>query len=221
MPARAFKKAGKWFEKKITSPIVEGTKDLFDPGRHERAAAEYRMQSAEQRELADNQFLRDYFLKMMDERTGIADSWASDYLNFLRNSPDTAFSAGLSSLNRGLSQQRNDIAQSMSRRGLAGSGVSLDAIAQTGANRARGISALQGQRVDRTGQNIQAGAAFTGARHADAQGGWLSTFGKDTGASQAYTNYLSQQAQRGGGVGDLVGHAAKLWLDHKFPIPVG
>lgn len=89
-----------------------------------------------------------------------ADNWNSQYLNLLQNSPDTAFSQGLSSVNRGAQTAKDNAAKQMANRGISGSGIALNQIAGTDANMARQISALQGERVDRQLNNTAQGANF-------------------------------------------------------------
>lgn len=90
-----------------------------------------------------------------------ADEWSQKYLGMLQNSPDTAFSEGVSNLMRGLQNQRNQVANEMTRRGINGSGIALDKIAGTEADKSRGINQLQGDRLNRNMQNTALGADFT------------------------------------------------------------
>ena len=89
-----------------------------------------------------------------------ADEWNSKYLNSLANSPDTAFNAGVSELARGMQNQNETIAKNMQNRGISSSGINMAALGSTAADRARGMSQLQGQRVDRQVNNNGIGAQY-------------------------------------------------------------
>ena len=92
-----------------------------------------------------------------------ADNWNQQYLNLLQNSPDTAFNQGLSTVNRSTQDQKNAVSKQMANRGISGSGIALNQIAGTEANRARQISALQGEKVDRQLNNTATGANYANA----------------------------------------------------------
>lgn len=89
-----------------------------------------------------------------------ADEWNSKYLSSLANSGDVAFNAGVSELAKGMQLQNENIAKAMQNRGISSSGLNLAALGSTAADQARGVSQLQGQRVDRQNANNLAGAQF-------------------------------------------------------------
>ncbi len=91
-----------------------------------------------------------------------ANAWGADYLRQLQNAPDIAFNKGVSTLNRNTSDTLNRVRQAMSNRGISSSGINLGKIAGIEANRARGISMLQGQREDNKIRNMALGANFAG-----------------------------------------------------------
>lgn len=90
-----------------------------------------------------------------------ADQWNSKYLSLLGNSPDIAFNEGLSQLNRGFQNQKDAVANEMQKRGIAGSGIALNKIAGTEADKARAMSGLQGQRVNNMIENTAKGVEFS------------------------------------------------------------
>lgn len=89
-----------------------------------------------------------------------ADEWNNKYLDSLANSPDTAFNAGVAELARGTQNQNEKIAKTMQNRGISSSGINIAALGSTAADRARGMSQLQGERVDRRVQNNGLGAEY-------------------------------------------------------------
>lgn len=89
-----------------------------------------------------------------------ADEWNAKYLDSLANSPDTAFNAGVAELARGTQNQNENIAKAMQNRGISSSGINVAALGSTAADRARGMSQLQGERVDRRVQNNGLGAEY-------------------------------------------------------------
>lgn len=89
-----------------------------------------------------------------------ADEWNEKYLSSLANSPDTAFNAGVSELARGAETQNENIRKAMQSRGISSSGINLAALGNTAADRARGVSQLQGQRADRQVTNNGIGAEY-------------------------------------------------------------
>lgn len=96
--------------------------------------------------------------KSDEEKT--ADEWNAKYLSSLANSPDTAFNAGVAELARGAETQNENIRKAMQSRGISSSGINLAALGSTAADRARGVSQLQGQRADRQVQNNGIGAQY-------------------------------------------------------------
>lgn len=116
-----------------------------------------------QSDQASSQLLDVLMGKAKTSEQSKADTWADNYLNSLRNSPDTAFNAGVTSLQRGMADQKENLTRAINNRGISGSGIDLDKIAQTDANLARGISGLQGDRIDRQTQNLGTGSVFSGA----------------------------------------------------------
>ncbi len=120
--------------------------------------------SPEQQQAYD---LQDNLVKMLtnpqqrdDTAEKTADEWNTKYLNSLANSPDTAFNAGVTELARGMQTQNENIAKAMQSRGISSSGINMAALGSTAADRARGVSQLQGQRADRQVANNGIGAEY-------------------------------------------------------------
>ena len=106
--------------------------------------------------LAEQSQLDSLAQNYMDQLTGKnksaeqqkADEWGDQYLSLLQNSPDTAFNAGVARLTRSIQDSKNIINNEAAKRGITGSGVALSKLGGTEGDRARGMSALQGQRVN-------------------------------------------------------------------------
>lgn len=120
--------------------------------------------SPEQQQAYD---LQDNLIKMLtnpqqmdDTAEKTANEWNTKYLNSLANSPDTAFNAGVSELARGIQNQNENIAKAMQNRGISSSGINVAALGSTAADKAKGMSQLQGQRVDRQVANNGIGAEY-------------------------------------------------------------
>ncbi|GAB1353148.1 hypothetical protein MASR1M12_18820 [Erysipelotrichia bacterium] len=211
--------------KSLKKSLSNTWKDLTNPGWKQQEKANSLFEQNMANENAGQATLRELVNKLLygenDNPGSMEDSgaWAKDYLAHLKSSPDTAFNAGMTSLNRGLTDQREAIAKSMANRGIGGSGIDLDAIAQTGANRARGISTLQGQRLDRQGANLAAGANFTSAMNADHLNMLMKSLGfnSDNSATTAYANYLSSQPQPESLFNKAAGKAMEYYMGKWFP----
>lgn len=115
------------------------------------------------RKAADN--LIDQYVNQLTGKTKTpeqqtADDWNTKYLNSLANNSDVAFNAGVSELARGIQTQNENIAKAMQNRGISSSGINVAALGSTAADKARGMSQLQGQRVDRQVNNNAIGAQY-------------------------------------------------------------
>lgn len=203
-------------------------KDLTNPGWKQQEKANSLFEQSIAKKGQNNAFLKNFTNKLLYGENGkpgsmeTAGSWARDYLAHLKSSPDTAFNAGMASLNKAIQGRKDAVAKSMANRGISGSGIDLGRIAQTEANRARGISALQGEKVDREGANLAAGANFANLQNADNINLLLKSLGFDSDNStlMAYVNNLwnqGQNANQNSPFNQAVGAATKYYLGKWFP----
>ncbi len=211
--------------KRLKKSVSNTWKDLTNPGWKQQEKANSLFEQNMAKENANQATLQELVNKLLHGENGkpgsmeTADSWATEFLSHLKTSPDTAFNAGMTSLNRSLVDQREAIAKNVANRGIGASGINLGAIAQTGANMARGVSSLQGQRIDRQGANLATGANFAGGVNADNMNLLLKSFGfgGDNSAASAYANHLSGQPQPESLFNKAMGAAAKYYLGKWFP----
>ncbi len=158
-----------------------------------------------------------------------AQQFTTDYLNFLRNAADTTYNAERSALERGIIDARNEAALAASRRGGIGYGGSMDRI---GLARAKGLSQLAGNRVQRQGQNLATGSQITQGMLDRALNLFTGAKGAGMGINSQIPALLSNQANQalatGGQPGilqSLVGAYAQGkmqdWLSPKTSAPSG
>ena len=192
--------------------VERGWKDLWDPGRESRKQLEglYNQQMGQQQNL----------IGQAQGMNAQNQGWAAKYLQALQGAPDMAFNQGASALERGIADTESAITKRMAQRGILGSGVDLGALAGSGAARARGLSALQGQRVQ--GQVNNAGQAFNlmSGVNTDAYNMLNNAYNSGQGALSSYMNYLGQDANSPSPVGQLLSTAGQAYLGSVFP-PAG
>ena len=216
-PKKALKKAWKSVEKSelgkiggsIISGIEKGWKDIWDPGREDREKLETLFAEKEAEQKSQQQDLVDRSKQAEAQNR----AWAEAYLSRLKGAPDTAFNQGLSALERGVADSKTNLANIMARRGIGGSGIDLGALAGTDALRARGISALQGQRVhNQLGSDAQALNVMSGL-NSDSFNMLRSAYGFNNNATLPnYMNYL----QQGANAPSLGGELLRTYLGSLF-----
>jgi hypothetical protein len=190
--------------------VEKGWKDMWDPGRESRGKLEglYNEQMGRQ-----NAFQQD-LINQTKQTTGQNREWAAEYLRQLKSAPDLAFNQGAAALERGIADTESSVTRRMAQRGILGSGVDLGALVNSGAARARGLSALQGQKVQ--GQLNTAGQAFNlmSGINSDALNSLTRAYGFDGGQGilNSYMNYLGQDANAPSPIGQLVSTAAQAYL---------
>jgi len=192
--------------------VERGWKDLWDPGRESRKQLEglYNQQMGQQQNLIGQA------QNTINQNQG----WAAKYLQALQSAPDMAFNQGASALERGIADNESAITKRMAQRGILGSGVDLGALAGSGAARARGLSALQGQKVQ--GQVNNAGQSFNlmSGLNTGSYNLLNNAYNSGQGVLSNYMNYLGQDANSPSPMGQLLGTAAQAYLGNMFP-PAG
>lgn len=184
--------------------VEKGWKDLWDPGRESRKQLEglYNQQMGQQQNLVGQA------QNTINQNQG----WAAEYLKKLKSAPDIAFNQGSAALERGIADTESAVTKRMAQRGVLGSGVDLGALVNAGSTRARGLSALQGQKVQ--GQVNNAGQAFNlmSGLNTDAYNMLNNAYNGGQGILNSYMSYLGQDANSPSPIGQLVGTAAQAYL---------
>lgn len=90
-----------------------------------------------------------------------AQTWLTNYLNYLQNAPDTTYNAQRTSMERGISDATNNAARAMRRRGLGNTGMAANAIGNVQMQRARMLGGLEGERETRRGEMLSKGTQLT------------------------------------------------------------
>ena len=192
--------------------VEKGWKDLWDPGRESRK----QLEGLYNQQMGQRQHLIGQAQNTINQNQG----WAAEYLKQLKSAPDIAFNQGAAGLERGIADTESAITKRVAQRGILGSGVDLGALVNAGSTRARGLSALQGQKVQ--GQVNNAGQAFNlmSGLNTDAYNLLNGAYNSGQGILNSYMNYLGQDANTPSPIGQLVGTAAQAYLDGLFP-PAG
>lgn len=138
--------------------------------------------------------------KSKEQKT--ADEWSAKYLNSLANSADTAFNAGVTELARGMQSKNDSIRKAMNSRGISSSGINVSALGGTSADTARGVSQLQGQRIDRQKANYATGADYTQKLAQTAEDRRLNKLGTATGLADAKNLQAIQNFGTAAGIAD-------------------
>ena len=155
-----------------------------------------------------------------------AQDWEARFFNFLETSPDTAYNAQRGQMERGLADAEKSLKTSLNNRGLAGSGLGMSKLANLGLNRARGLSGLEGERIERKGANIAQGNQAAQSILDRALNMGNSASGVATNFNTNVPQLLSNQANSfsnaansaGGGIGqDLIAEGSRQMFDKMFP----
>lgn len=158
-----------------------------------------------------------------------AQDWEARFFNFLETSPDTAYNSQRGQLERGIKDAEKSLKTSLNNRGLADSTLGMSKLANLGLNRARGLSGLEGERIDRQGQRISQGnqAAQSILDRAlnmgNSASGVATSFNTNVPSliNNQAANYANQAANAGSGIGtDLISEASRSMFDKMFPTTV-
>ena len=152
-----------------------------------------------------------------------AEDWNARFMDFLDKAPDATYNQQRSTFERSMKDAEASLNTQLNRRGLLNSTLGASKFGDNSMNRARGLSALEGERMDRKGQNIATGAQFSNTLLDQALSMGDRASGMAAGFQSNVPNMLSGQANQasnaaGGGIGSqLVARGAQSVFDRMFP----
>ena len=153
-----------------------------------------------------------------------AQDWTDRFFKFLDTSPDTTYNKQRTSFERGILDTQKSLDSMARRRGISNSGMALGNLRDLSMQRARGLSDLEGMRIDRQGERLSQGTQLAnslldkilnmGNQSAGMAGG-LST--QVPAMQSAFATSLANNAPSGAGIQNLIGQAAGSLFDRIFP----
>ena len=203
-----------------------GYKSSKDANKTQQAAINAQ-QSAEQQKMAvirENMDLADQMLNgggsYGNGAASQANQWTTDYLNWLKSSPDTTYNSQRGQMEGNIRSSMEQAARMMGQRGLTG-GVANNLMSGIGMQRAGILSNLEGQRNDRRGQNLAAGSQITQTLMDRA----LNLRSAATGTAMNFNsqipmlmqNQAAQQQQNAGAWGGLTGSLLNAMMTYQPP----
>lgn len=154
-----------------------------------------------------------------------AQDWETQFFNYLRSSPDTTYNAQRGQLERGISDAKKSMTSNLNSRGLLGSVLGISKLGDIDFNRARAISGLEGERIDRKGQRLSQGTELSQSILNRALNMGNTASGAATNFNTSIPNMLSNQAYQNSNiaansgssiVGDLAAEASRNYLSNIF-----
>jgi len=158
-----------------------------------------------------------------------AQSWEDQFYSFLEKSPDTTYNAQRGQMERGFADAKKSYAANLNQRGLSGSNFGLSKFLNLDLARAKGLSGLEGERIDRRGQRISQGNQMAQSildralNMGNSASGVATNFNAQVPSMLGQQgNYFANQANNAGnGIGqDLIAQASKGMFDKMFPTTV-
>jgi len=155
-----------------------------------------------------------------------AEDWNARFMTFLDKAPDTTYNQQRSTFERSMKDAEASLNTQLNRRGLLDSALGASKFGDVSMNRARGLSALEGERMDRKGQSIATGAQFSNSLLDRALSMGDRASGMAAGFQSNVPNMMSSQANQAtkpanaadGGIGSqLVAQGAQSVFDRMFP----
>ncbi|MBU1109702.1 MAG: hypothetical protein KKB51_23680 [Candidatus Riflebacteria bacterium] len=219
---------------------------IFDPGKEDREQANDLYAQSVGTQASTEAWKK----KMMEDRLAMADSmltggdingtnvtgalptaqsWEDKFYSFLETSPDTTYNAQRSTMERGLADAKKSYAANLNQRGLSNSGFGLSKYLNLDVARAKNLSGLEGERIDRKGQTIAQGNQMAQSsldralNMGNSASGVATSFNTQVPSllNQQGNSYANQASSAGSGIGqDLIAQASKNMFDKMFPTTV-
>ena len=95
--------------------------------------------------------------ELKQQTQGPANEWTTNYLDWLKNSPDTAYNASKTAMERGYNTSMDQAAKQANAMGRSGGGMLQSMFNNLAYNRATGLGQLENQRVQSQGQKLGTG----------------------------------------------------------------
>lgn len=152
--------------------------------------------------------------------------WEARFFNFLNTAPDTTYNRQRGALESSMKAAEKGLASQLNRRGLSGTGMGASKYGRLGFERAKAMSDLEGQRIDRKGQNIATGTQLAGTildraldmgnQASGMAGRFTSRIPGMLGTQAALAQGQANAAGSGIG-GELIAQGAQQVFDRLFP----
>lgn len=152
--------------------------------------------------------------------------WENRFFEFLNKAPDTTYNRQRDVLDRSMKEAERYLTSNLNKRGIQNTTLGASQFGSLGLERSKALSDLEGQRIDRQGQNIATGTQLAGGildralNMGNNASGMVNNFNTRV---PDMLNFQSQNAQSqanaaGNGIGSqLVSQASQNIFDRLFP----